>query len=153
MDTGEKDVGLIMVSITRILMSHQAILSSANYALVEEQRKISPKNMWMMHHIIATLIVLCPRTVIYEIPSTYKTQLLCCPRGVDIKKWSVYRALQILQQRGDEQSYNLIMSVRKQDDLADIVLQILAFLVKMGWIPPFLKPSPQEIQYLQQFCA
>lgn len=139
---------LVLPSLSRILVSYLNLLSESNYILVEEQRKISPKNMRLMHHIVATLLVLCPRSDIYEVPSTYKTQLLHCPRGVDIKKWSPYRALQLFRERGDVDSYNLLASQRKQDDLADITLQIYAFLIKMGFVPSPEKPCPEEVQYL-----
>lgn len=134
-------------------MRLQDSLGESQITLIEEQRKVSPKNLWLMHHIIATLLVLCPQTTIYEVPSSYKTKLLNCPRGLNIKKWSVYRCLQILQQRGDVASYNVVMSTKKRDDLSDIVLQILAFFVKMKWMIPPPEPSPEEVRYLMQHCV
>ena len=142
-----------MVAITKYLIQHQEALRESQITLIEEQRKIAPKNLWLMHHIIASILVLCPQTTIYEVPSSYKTKLLNCPKGLDIKKWSVYRCLQIFQQRGDIISYNVIMSTRKRDDLSDIVLQILAFLVKMRWMSPPPHPSQEEILYLMQCCS
>lgn len=44
------------------------------------------------------------------------------------KKWSINKALEILKQRGEDHLFTQLKTVRKKDDLADCLLQCIAFI-------------------------
>ena len=114
--------------------------------------KVSPKNVKIMHHIISALLIIAPDAIVVEIPAKYKTKLLNCPKGVNIKKWSPYMTFMVFRERGDEESYRKLEASRKRDDLADIVLQILAFLVKCGFLDAPDKLTGRRLQKVIALC-
>lgn len=81
------------------------------------------------------------------VPSRYKTTLMGMCRSVieirknglrtvrdivkkDRKKWSVTKALEILALRGDQNMRDTITGHKKRDDLSDVILQALSWVLK-----------------------
>jgi hypothetical protein len=81
------------------------------------------------------------------VPSRYKTTLMGMCRSViefrenglrtvrdivkkDRKKWSVTKALEILALRSDKETIDIISSHKKRDDLSDVILQALSWVLK-----------------------
>ena len=78
---------------------------------------------------------------IVEFPAYYKTQILGAPKvsistttkkfkamtKPERKKWSVEKAVDILMERGDMQTLDEIVTKRKKDDLADVLIQLQSF--------------------------
>ena len=67
---------------------------------------------------------------IIEFPAYYKTQTLGAPKSLTKpmrKKWATEKAIYILMERGDIDSLNEIVSKKKKDDLADVLLQLQSF--------------------------
>jgi hypothetical protein len=87
---------------------------------------------------------------IIEFPAYHKTQVLGAKKieiktktgkikykaveKTDRKKWSVEKAMDILKQRNDNHTISKLTSVKKRDDLADVLCQLQAFkiLVYLG---------------------
>ena len=87
------------------------------------------------------------KTVI-EFPAYYKTQILGAPKvegkpcksgkkrykameKPDRKKWSIDKAIEILTSRGELNVLEGLTSVKKKDDLADVLTQLQAFKYKV----------------------
>ena len=82
---------------------------------------------------------------IIDFPAYYKTQILGASKiekhtkagkisykAVDKpsrKKWCIHKAMAILAERNDFNTISIISSVKKQDDLADVLCQLQAFKV------------------------
>ena len=80
---------------------------------------------------------------IIEFPAYYKTQILGAPKietrlkngkikykSIDKptrKKWSVIQTVEILNDRGDDNTISSLNSVKKKDDLADVITQLQAY--------------------------
>lgn len=82
---------------------------------------------------------------IIEFPAYYKTQVLGAEKTLNLtkagktrykamdkptrKKWSVKKALEILNKRNDGETLLELTSARKRDDLADVLCQLQAFKI------------------------
>ena len=67
---------------------------------------------------------------IIEFPAYYKTQALGAPKSLTKpmrKKWATEKAVDILMERGDIETLDEIVSKKKKDDLADVLLQLQSF--------------------------
>jgi len=67
---------------------------------------------------------------IVEFPAYYKTQVLGAPKKLtkpDRKRWAVEKAMEILTERQDINTLQLVTSRKKADDLSDTLLHIQAF--------------------------
>ena len=71
---------------------------------------------------------------IIEFPAYYKTQILGAPKPggkamtkPERKKWATEKAVDILLERGDMETLDEIVSKKKKDDLADVLLQLQGF--------------------------
>lgn len=71
---------------------------------------------------------------IVEFPAYYKTQILGAPKKggkamskPERKKWSTEKAVDILMERGDMETLEEIVSKKKKDDLADVLIQLQSF--------------------------
>ena len=82
---------------------------------------------------------------VIEFPAYHKTQILGAPKigkktrkgtmtykSIDKparKKWSIQKALSILEERKDDKTLSLLTSVKKRDDLADVLCQVKAYKI------------------------
>jgi len=67
---------------------------------------------------------------IVEFPAYYKTQILGAPKKMtkpQRKKWATEKAVDILMERGDMETLDEIVSQKKKDDLADVLIQLQSF--------------------------
>ena len=67
---------------------------------------------------------------IVDFPAYHKTQVLGAIKGLtkpQRKKWSVEKAVDILLQRNDMKTIDMISEKKKRDDLADVFIQLQAF--------------------------
>jgi hypothetical protein len=107
--------------------------------------KSNPKALKLGHHCQSYFMFRYGRfKQVVEFPAYYKTQVLGCQkikgnegkngkcRWVSIdkpsrKKWSIVKATEILEKRGEEETINNIKTKSKKDDLADTLTQLQAF--------------------------
>jgi hypothetical protein len=67
---------------------------------------------------------------IVDFPAYHKTQVLGATKSMtkpQRKKWAIEKALDILLHRGDLTTIEMISEQKKQDDLADVFVQLQAF--------------------------
>jgi hypothetical protein len=137
-------------NMTDLLDSYGNYWDKCSFFIVEQQMqfgkmKRNPKAMKLGHHCQSYFIFRYGRfKQVLEFPSYYKTQILGCKKikgkkckngkyrwkAVDKparKKWSIMKATEILENRGEKDTINNIKSKSKKDDLADTLTQLQAF--------------------------
>ena len=69
-----------------------------------------------------------------EFPAYYKTQILGAPKKggkamskPERKKWATEKAIEILMERGENETLEEITGKKKKDDLADVLIQLQSF--------------------------
>jgi len=118
-------------------------LTSADVILIEQQMKCNHIAIALMYHLQAWLMIHgCNKVQLY--PSKNKTRILGAPLKVaqedgkmkkvtkyERKKWSTIWADEILKTRGDTEwhSYIFVANKSKKDDLSDVIMQTLSYVV------------------------
>lgn len=117
-----------------------------NYITIERQLPENYKSTRIMQATITYLELL--GLVVVEVDPKLKGSTFHVPKGIGkdgLKNWSPYIAREILNGRNDKLSLQVMdLFKTKQDDLADVVLQIMAFLVYIKIYEPPPKPSEFE---------
>ena len=137
-------------NMTDLLDSYSEYWDKCSYFVVEQQMafgkmKSNPKAVKLGHHCQSYFMFRYGRfKKVIEFPAYHKTQILGCEKikgkqckngnyrwksipKPDRKKWSVVKANEILNLRGEEQTIQNIKSKTKKDDLADTLTQLQAF--------------------------
>ena len=119
-------------------------LSTANIILIEQQMKCNNIALALMYHLQAFLLIHYPDTQVVLYPSKNKTRVLGAPlkapnkQGIvkkvtkyQRKKWSTECADIILKQREqfDFHDYIFKQNKSKKDDLSDVIMQTLSYVV------------------------
>lgn len=101
-------------------------LEKCNYILIESQMPNNPQAIRMCQHIISTLLSFLANssTLIIEILPTVKSRAFGLKgiKGKELKKWAIEKAIDILQERNDDDGLFLLQSSKKKDDQSDVVL-------------------------------
>lgn len=127
------------------LDKYREIFLDAHIFVVERQLPKSFQAMKMSHYALGYFISLRNyfRTgtndpdslkrytgpVVMDISSTQKGHQLGSPKGCKknwLKKWSALRAVQLFEARKDYKSLDMILTMKKKDDVADTAMQIEA---------------------------
>jgi hypothetical protein len=137
-------------NMTDLLDSYSEYWDKCCYFVVEQQMafgkmKSNPKAVKLGHHCQSYFLFRYGRfKTVFEFPAYHKTQILGCEKikGKQCKngryrwksiskplrkKWSVSKATEILNERGEEETIKNIKTVSKKDDLADTLTQLQAF--------------------------
>jgi hypothetical protein len=118
------------------LISLSELMKGTHFILIEEQLGVNSKLIVIFHHMLSYFIN-CGKyntTSIISVNPKFKSKKLNFPRlnGKKLKKYTVDRMIELLQERNDVESLNKITSVKKQDDLADTKAMIESFLIELG---------------------
>lgn len=141
----------ILANLTQLLMDYHSYFEQCDFFLIEKQmafRGISnPLAVRLAHHTESYFMFRFghARKVI-EYPAYHKTQILGAAKvqipnrkgeikwtGIDKagrKKWTVVKAQEIFQARGEEGWLEWFMAQAKKDDLADVLCQLCAYIYK-----------------------
>lgn len=120
--------------LNRILYSH---LIHANVIVIERQVHQNLKNKTVfdivLHFLLSRLDVLREDVYICDISAKAKSQCFGVHglKSYALKKWSVEKAIEILEKRGDKWSLDWLLyhkAESKADDLADTILQLEALM-------------------------
>lgn len=121
-------------NVTKKLESFYKYFCNCHYIIIERQLPQNYKATRIAQHIISYFCFRlknkpnCPSII--EIDPKMKGKHLGFPRGMDLKAWAVVKAREILEDRNDVFGISVMnYHSRKQDDLADVVLQIEAFFM------------------------
>lgn len=136
-------------SACRVLDSYAEYFQHSHYILVESQLTINPDMTRMGQHLISHLMNIIKnkgyRPLIVELDPHLKTRLLDCPpkmKKPQYKAWCRDKAVEILKERGDYETANLIETTSKGDDHGDVVCyEVVWWLMLDGkagkeYIPP-----------------
>ena len=127
-------------------------LSSCDIILIEQQMQTNSMALTLMNHLYSWLLVRYIHTqkrnmTIKLYPSKNKTRVLGAPlkleeeslQGTTLKavskyqrkKWSTEQANQLLQARADDihHEYIFVTNKSKRDDLSDVIMQTLSYMV------------------------
>jgi hypothetical protein len=132
---GVKDSNCNYLELIRKLDNHLDIINKANIIIIERQLPFNYDPNRIMQHLLAYFQITLKDTgaVIYEIDSHVKGNVFNRPKGVDLKAWTVEIAIEELNLRNDVWSLEVIENYpKKQDDLADVVIQLEATLRSIG---------------------
>jgi len=137
----------------KFLEEHKEILKTCDHIAIEEQyynpkAGVVNKPALMLAECCFTWLLLnIPSCKPVYTPSKYKTALLACPKeslmvnkeGLRMltswgkpqrKKWSVEKAKEIYELRGDKKMLEYMEKMKKGDDVADCLLMSIAFVLK-----------------------
>jgi len=115
-----------------VLDKYKEYFEYTDIILIEKQMTINTKMMSLFYQCITYFSMLLRDNpllpMIYEICPKAKGRELGAQRGCDIKKWSIDYAINVYTERGCEFSLDVLKHYhKKRDDLADTLVQILAF--------------------------
>jgi hypothetical protein len=123
-------------NLTKIFKSLEDCLKKTHIFIVEKQLPQNYKVVRISQHVITYFIQLGYDSEllpsIYEIDPKLKGEILGAGKLAekDLKKWAVVKAKEILENRGDQVSLDILTANKKKDDdLSDTVIQILALFL------------------------
>jgi hypothetical protein len=122
----------VFKNMTNELDKHKDLLDTCDYVVIEKQMNTNIMALKLGQH-CQSYFMLKVKTNLVEFPSYYKTQCLNAPLKMTYsqrKKWAVHKAIDILMERGDYVNLTLLTLSTKSDDLADVIVQTEAFLLK-----------------------
>jgi len=125
-------------NIVRFLDQYADQYPTCHYIIVERQMTVNIKCLKICQHILTYFMLklqdapLCPSII--EIDPKLKGKVFQFPKGSDPKKEAIEKATQLLTDRGDTWSLQVMHHCfkTKKDDLADTVVQIEAFMLYTG---------------------
>lgn len=133
------DAGVCQVykKLTDFLDKYLPILKLANLILIEKQLKVNYKATRIAQHTISYFTIKLSNSVnlprLYEVDPKLKSNVLESPPKMnkkEVKKWAITTATKILTERNDSYCLGVLQHFKsKQDDLADTICQIEAFLI------------------------
>jgi len=147
-DLGGYDYPGVFHRMNAFLDSYAEFWDTCTHFVVEKQMDFgkfrNPKATRLGHHCQSYFMLKYPSAVVVEFPAYHKTQVLGCAKrpgkptktgkarwkAVDKptrKKWSVTKATEILEARGEVDAMNGITQKAKKDDLADTLTQLQAY--------------------------
>ncbi len=134
---GMDDVTLL-INLTKYLDSFKKYWMGCESFVIEQQMNFGNNRnhnaIKLSHHVMSYFIIqFADFKNVIEFPSYYKTRVLGAPKKQskpERKKWAVEKAIQVLMDRGDEKTLALMKSKSKQDDVADVLVQSIAYTFK-----------------------
>jgi len=125
----------ILSAATEFLTKILDLIKQSNIIIIERQLAVNYKSSRLFQHIITFLCLYAPMfpvdCVIADVNPKLKGKQLKAPPNINkpgLKKWSVEKACQILQDRNDIPSLRIMTLSKKKDDLSDTVIQMEAFM-------------------------
>jgi hypothetical protein len=112
---------------SNLLLQLHTFLRWCSVFLVEEQMKVATNNIRLMHHLESHLALYEPHIQVIEVPSRWKTERLGAPPKMlpkVRKEWAVTKTQELLAERGDQWSLEIMGKSKKKDDYGDCLLQL-----------------------------
>lgn len=137
------------------LNERSEILGSCDVYVVEQQMSFkgarNPAALKLAQTVMTYFWINHPGKPVIEFPAFHKGQVLGAPREFGtitktykngntreikdtLKKWAVREVTRILELRGDDVTMTLLQDLKKRDDVADTILQSIAYVV-LQYIP------------------
>lgn len=108
-------------------------LNNCDVILIEAQLKRNPFAQKLEMFVYSYFLITFRNFKYYiPFPAKHKTQVLKAPKGMnkpERKKWNTEKACEILAERGDEYSLEIISKTKKLDDLCDVFCMIQSYKI------------------------
>lgn len=122
--------------LTDYLDSKHLYIKSCDLILIEEQLGMSTNAYGMSRHTVAYFMVKTRNRyktpLIYEVSPRLKTHILSKDTPKRTKTWAVKLAKEMLAERGDTKSLEVVNNIKKKDDICDTIVQLEAFMIHLG---------------------
>lgn len=126
---------MVFVNMNRVLDTYISLWNKCNVVLIEQQMSFGNQRNGMavklaQHCYSYFVFHYAQFKTIIEFPSYHKTQVMNAPKQMtkpQRKKWAVVKAVEILRDRNDTEHLHALQSVKKKDDMADVILQVQSF--------------------------
>ena len=112
----------------RAFKNYLPIMELCQYILIESQLPINYDMVRMSTHIICFLMCNLAnkgcKPMICEVDAYFKSRILNAPPKMskpELKKWCRDYALELLKARGDNETYEVLKKIGKQDDVSDCI--------------------------------
>lgn len=118
------------IMISEILVANKHFFNDCLHVLIERQMINNIRAVQISQHVWTWFSIIYPNIEITMCPSSLKTQHFISKNHLSAKArkaWSSNKAIEILQQRNDVVNLEKLTSTKKKDDMADTLLQLIAF--------------------------
>jgi hypothetical protein len=123
---------LVYDRLTNFLTRFTFELKNCHYIISERQLMQNYKAVRISTHALAVISTLTVGYgIIIEVNPKLKGWRLGAPKGLterQLKEWAVEKAAEILEERGDRWSLDILKKTKKKDDLSDTVVQAVALV-------------------------
>jgi hypothetical protein len=128
----------LLINLTKYLDSFRDYWIHCESFVIEQQMNFGNNRnhnaIKLSHHVMSYFIIQFANFKnVIEFGAYNKTRVLGAPKKQskpERKKWAVEKAIQILIDRGDEKSLEMMRSKSKQDDISDVIVQSIAYTFK-----------------------
>jgi hypothetical protein len=99
--------------------------------IIENQLRANLKCVKMQQHIATYFMIVHPKIKVIPFSSKHKTHVFTDEKMTKYqrKKYTVVKALELLSLRKDDAMIKTINSVKKKDDMADVIMQLQAYKI------------------------
>ena len=132
----KQNLAPVFMNMIKHMDKQKELLDTCDYIVIEQQmafgKLINPMALKVGQHCFSYFLMNYHNKKILEFPSYYKTQALDAPLKMkysERKKWAVEKAIEVLMDRGDIENLDILTTTKKADDLADVLLQAIAFKI------------------------
>lgn len=126
-----------LLDVPTTLLEMMEIISTAEMIGVERQVPKNKKAQYLAQHIKSCISMWttlngrrCPP--INDLDARMKSVSFSAPKKVDLKKWCVEKARELMTEEGDLDGLKTLTSLKKKDDLSDAYLYTRAMLLMEG---------------------
>lgn len=124
----------LFVRVNKFFETYHEEFATCTVLIIESQLNFI-KCDWIriFQHTITYFMLKYPDISIVEISSKAKGKVLGWQKDISppLKKWSVIKALELLNERGDNKGIKIIEGEDKKDDVSDTVCQIEALIIAL----------------------
>lgn len=135
--TGEVRYYNLLITLTNILDQYKKHILNSNYVIIERQRiemaRYDPI-IKLFDHTVSYMVITCKNnllsTSIIEVSNQLKSKMFHLKMSKDeMKDWVGDEATIIHEKRKDMISLKIINHSKKKDDLGDVIIQMIAFIL------------------------
>jgi len=131
----------ICILTTNHLNEYEKYFDHLDYIIIEKQMgfvsKINIKAVQLSQHIMTYFMIKYPQSICQFINASHKFLQLDDEEKkikrtyAQRKKWSINKCYDILNSRNDTKNISLLNNLDKKDDVADTIVQLVGFKIKM----------------------
>lgn len=149
----EDNINQVYSDVTNYLDQYRELFFNSHMIIVEQQLPFNYKSTRIMQHTISYFLIMLKDSpllpAIFELDPDLKYRLLGAPKIMNHNylktTWGPNKTEEILKWRGDTDSIKILRKGKKQDDYADVVLQIEALFLFFNY-PVTVEPTKIKLK-------